>query len=287
MQTSAVVSSRSSCESTPLSARSASWSQSERGPAIGPTLSSALRMPLSKPSTRTVKTCGRTVTATGLRNGTPFEPRRTYFPGPRRTENRPRGSALTSVTTSPSFRTEKAALMGVPEGAGHGSSGQVGLTIARPRMPESDEPGAWPHAPRRAATRRPRTSFMPVRLIARTDGSLTVAEVMGLRKRRAHLRLAGGLPGERGKRDELVHDHVAIALEALEAAAREKERLAANERPEPLVGLGRDDQVHLAVFVLEQHEDDAVRRRRPLARDDHAGHRDPAPVLDVVEVGAR
>ena len=40
----------------------------------------------------------------------------------------------------------------------------------------------------------------------------------------------------------------------------EQERLAADDRAVPLVELRRDDQVHLAELVLEQHEDDPVSR---------------------------
>ena len=58
---------------------------------------------------------------------------------------------------------------------------------------------------------------------------------------------------------------------ALEAAAGEEQRLAADDRAVPLVDLRRDDQVHLAVLVLEQHEDDPVRGRRA------AGARPPCP----------
>ena len=63
---------------------------------------------------------------------------------------------------------------------------------------------------------------------------------------------------------------------ALEAAAREEQRLAADDRAVALVDRRRDDQVHLAVLVLEQHEDDALRGRRALARDRHARRRRPA-----------
>src|SRR5262245_13409122 len=114
-----------------------------------------------------------------------------------------------------------------------------------------------------------------------------MTEMMSLRKRGAHFSLAGRLAGERRKRDELVHDHVSVSLEALEAAAREEERLPTDERPEALVHLRRNDEVHLAELVLKEHEDDAVRRRRALSCDDEAGDRDPAPVLEVVEIGAR
>ena len=69
---------------------------------------------------------------------------------------------------------------------------------------------------------------------------------------------------------QLAHEHVAVAVGVLEAAAREQQRLAANDGAVAVVHLRRDDQVDLRELVLEQHEDDAVRRRRPLPRDDHA-----------------
>ena len=50
--------------------------------------------------------------------------------------------------------------------------------------------------------------------------TLPVAEVVSLRKRGADFRYAGRLARERGERDELVHDYVPVALEALEPAAR-------------------------------------------------------------------
>src|SRR6185312_12284169 len=135
-----------------------------------------------------------------------------------------------------------------------------------------------------ATRRRPRRAGLPEakgsagRPCAST---LPMAEVVSLRKRRAHLRLARSLAGQRREGDELVHDHVPVPLEALEAAACEEKRLAADERTKTLVHLRRDDEVHLAELVLEEHEDDAVRGRRALPRDDEARHRDPTPVLQV------
>ena len=64
--------------------------------------------------------------------------------------------------------------------------------------------------------------------------------------------------------------------DAFELAAGEQEWLAADEWPVPLVHRRRDDQVHLAGLVLEEHEDDPVGGRRPLAGDRHARHRDLA-----------
>ncbi len=56
---------------------------------------------------------------------------------------------------------------------------------------------------------------------------------------------------------------------------------------ELLVHGRRDDQVHLAELVLEQHEDDAFCGRRPLAGDDHSGHRHLRPVECQRHVMAR
>ena len=47
------------------------------------------------------------------------------------------------------------------------------------------------------------------------------------------------------------------------AGADEQKRLAAHDRAVPLVHLRQDDEVHLRELVLEEHEDDAVRGRRP------------------------
>src|SRR6188472_2221009 len=112
--------------------------------------------------------------------------------------------------------------------------------------------------------------------------NLPMTKVMSLGKSGAHLGFAGGLAGERGEGDELVHDQVSVPLEALETAASEEEWFAANERPVPLVHLRRDDEVHLPVLVLEEHEDDAVRGGRALAGDDESRDRDPASVFEML-----
>ena len=96
-----------------------------------------------------------------------------------------------------------------------------------------------------------------------------MTEVVGGREVAHHFTAFGQLACERPERLEAVDDHVLVAAVALEAAAREHERLAADDRSVPLVDGRRDDQVHVAELVLEQHEDDAVRGRRPLARDRH------------------
>ena len=79
---------------------------------------------------------------------------------------------------------------------------------------------------------------------------------------------------------------VLVPLDPLEDAAREDQRLSADDRPVPLVDLRRDDQVHLAELVLEQHEDDAVRGRRPLAGHGHPGHGHAGPVRCLAQVMA-
>ena len=58
------------------------------------------------------------------------------------------------------------------------------------------------------------------------------------------------------------------------------ERLAADDRAVGLVDRRPDDQVHLAVLVLEQHEDDPVGGRRALPGDRHAGDGDLRSVRD-------
>ena len=69
-------------------------------------------------------------------------------------------------------------------------------------------------------------------------------------------------------------EDVPVLPHPLVAAVREEQRLVADDRPMLLVHVLRDDQVHLAVLVLEQHEHDPVRRGRPLPRDREArvGH---------------
>jgi hypothetical protein len=52
------------------------------------------------------------------------------------------------------------------------------------------------------------------------------------------------------------------------------QRLAADDCTVPVVHARRHDQVHGAELVLDSHEDDAVRRRRTLSRDGHAGNGD-------------
>ena len=90
-------------------------------------------------------------------------------------------------------------------------------------------------------------------------------------------------PSDSSSRDE----DVAVLPDPLVAAAREDERLGAHGRPVPLVDLRGDDEVHLAVLVLEQHEDDAVRGRRALTGDGHARDGDLAPVRVIEKLGAR
>ena len=80
---------------------------------------------------------------------------------------------------------------------------------------------------------------------------------------------------------------VAVAVGVLEAAAREEQRLAADDAAEAVVHLRRDDQVDLRELVLEQHEDDAVRGRRPLPRDDHPGDGDGRAVRPLCELFRR
>src|SRR6266542_7094814 len=97
-----------------------------------------------------------------------------------------------------------------------------------------------------------------------------MAEVVGCRKRAEDVCLFGAAPGEWAEGLELTHDDVAVPAEALELAACEQQRLRTHERTEPLVYHRRDDQVDLAELVLEEHEDNPVRGRRPLARNRHS-----------------
>ena len=92
---------------------------------------------------------------------------------------------------------------------------------------------------------------------------------------------------ERREGLELADDDVLVPLHALEDAAREDQRLAADDRPVPLVDLRRDDQVDLAELVLEEHEDDALRGGRPLPGHGHSGHGHTRPVRCQAQVMAR
>src|SRR6266498_4143296 len=140
----------------------------------------------------------------------------------------------------------------------------------------------------RPGTRRTSNRPCPsVFTFATPDGSLAASEVVRSWHRRDHFGFVGGLSGERAQGGELLHDDVPVALVAFEAAAGEQERLPPDEGPVALVHGGRHDEVHLGVLVLEEHEDDAVRSRGALARDDEAGNGHRAPVLQMLEVEAR
>src|SRR5260370_771706 len=93
-------------------------------------------------------------------------------------------------------------------------------------------------------------------------------EVVGAREGGVDVGAVGQRARERGERDELADEDVPVAVRVLVAATDEQERLAAHHRAEPLVYLRQDDEVHLRELVLEEHEDDAVRGRRPLPRHD-------------------
>src|SRR5206468_12605961 len=64
---------------------------------------------------------------------------------------------------------------------------------------------------------------------------LTVAEVMGVRERRDEIGRAGELAGDRSQRLERPDDDVLVALDALEGAVRQDERLTAHDCPVALV----------------------------------------------------
>src|SRR6188472_2154020 len=113
------------------------------------------------------------------------------------------------------------------------------------------------------------------------------AEAVRRRERRADLGVVRDAAGERREGHELVDDDVAVAVDALVAAAHEDERLAADDRSVALVDGRRDDEVDLAELVLHEHEDDAVRGRRALARDRHSRDGDEIAVPGVLELPAR
>src|SRR3954467_7702918 len=109
---------------------------------------------------------------------------------------------------------------------------------------------------------------------------------MRARERLADVELRD-LPRQRAERLQAVHEDVHVPVAPLETALREEQRLAAHERAIALVHRRRDDEVHLAVLVLEQHEDDALRRRRTLTRDRHPGDAYAAAVAALLELRAR
>ena len=106
--------------------------------------------------------------------------------------------------------------------------------------------------------------------------------MVSLRQGGAHLGEAGQLARERAEALELRDDDVDVPAHLLQAASRREQRLAAHERPVALVHLRRHHEVDETVLVLEQHEDDAVRRHGALARDRHPRHRQLAAVCRAV-----
>ena len=100
-----------------------------------------------------------------------------------------------------------------------------------------------------------------------------MAEVVRGRQGAVDVGLVGAAAGERAERLEL-----ATRTFPLRPSRSKRPRASssgsARTSAEALVDRRRDDQVDLAVLVLEQHEDDAVRGRRALPRDGHARDRD-------------
>src|SRR5215831_18157276 len=86
----------------------------------------------------------------------------------------------------------------------------------------------------------------------------TVTEVVGARERLPDRIRLRDRARERPQRLEPRDEHVAVLADPLEAAVREDERLRPNGRAVPVVHRRRNDQVDLAVLVLEQHEDDPI-----------------------------
>src|SRR2546427_6881026 len=111
-----------------------------------------------------------------------------------------------------------------------------------------------------------------------------MTEMVGAGQAGAHLDLLGDLPSERAEGLERVDEHVLVALDPLEAATRENERLAAHDRTMLVVDGGWHDQVHRAELVFDQHEDDTVRGRRPLPRDGHPSNRHLRTIRRLFEV---
>src|SRR5215211_3205306 len=114
-----------------------------------------------------------------------------------------------------------------------------------------------------------------------------VPEMVRARERGDDLGRLRDAPSQRREAFELADEDVSVPLDTLVAAADEHDRLAADDPAVALVDVLRNDQVHLAVLVLEQHEDDPLGRRRALPRNRHAGERDVRAVPRLVELRAR
>ena len=153
----------------------------------------------------------------------------------------------------------EAAARQLPAGVHARRPRQLGVQPLAPPRPDA------PAAPAASTVRKPVRGQRWPKWCARGSARVTSASLAALR--------ASG-PSD----VELGDEQVDVAAVALELAAREQQRLAADDRAVLLVDLRRHDQVRLAVLVLEQHEDDAVRGRRPLARDRHARELDPRAV---------
>ena len=78
-------------------------------------------------------------------------------------------------------------------------------------------------------------------------------EVVGARESRDHVGGRGDPPDERREALELADEDVPVPLDALVAAADEDDRLGADDPAVALLDVIRDDEIHLAVLVLEQH----------------------------------
>src|SRR3954465_2318541 len=84
-----------------------------------------------------------------------------------------------------------------------------------------------------------------------------------------------------------LHDDVRDPVALLELPLRSDDRLRPDGQPVPFVHRRRHDEIYGPELVLEQHERDAVRRRRPLPRDDEPGQPHPRPRSDPLEIDTR
>src|SRR5258708_22408330 len=114
-----------------------------------------------------------------------------------------------------------------------------------------------------------------------------MSEMVGGRERRTDLGVVRGAASEWPERLDARDEHVLVAVDALEAAAGQHERLAADDRAVRVIDLRADDQVDLTVLIFEQHEDDAVCGGGPLPRDRQAGNGDLRAVRNAGELDAR
>src|SRR5262245_5332886 len=137
---------------------------------------------------------------------------------------------------------------------------------------------AWLASATTAANRDQNRSRSSWPRSGRISIGLAVTEVVGGRERRADGDFLRDLSRERAECLERMDEHVLVSLDPLEPALRQDQRLAADDRPVAVVDGRRDDQVHRAELVFDEHEDDAVGGCRTLPRYRHSRNGDPGTI---------